>query len=229
MRPKLSSRLRGLLGQRRECNKLIEYHGNNYVLSASAGVPPISISLQELSRKPVKLAEATNHAKVLDDYQFMMCSEIRNRDPKDRDTKLLANYMVVMMGYVTEIGSLVEQILVKGSSKALEAELVKCDKKAVGLIDQMRKDLLRPRLAAPTFYMAPRAGASPRLPAPPSQALKKRPAREANPINLYNSFGLNLSYNTKKNLKSSLPKHSEFLGLSEGVVSKLSSTALSLD
>lgn len=142
MAASISEKLRGLFRRGRECNKLIEYRGNNFRISTAVAAGGVHVDIKELSKQVQVLTQATNHAKVLDDYQYLLCTELKTRVKTDPDRPLLANYRIIMLGYITQVGSVLEQIKADRSNKALKKELFRLNGRMRSLIDKMRTDLL---------------------------------------------------------------------------------------
>lgn len=70
---------------KRICEKLIKYQGRKVEFSASGGVELIKISLDDFSTEIKNITDATELAKILDDYQYHLCKmyyELNRDDPQ---------------------------------------------------------------------------------------------------------------------------------------------------
>ena len=60
------------------CHKLIDYQQPIFKLSISTDIAGMGIDLKEFSKQVQEITPATNHAKSLDNYQYLLCLEIMN-------------------------------------------------------------------------------------------------------------------------------------------------------
>jgi archaea-specific DNA-binding protein len=123
--------------RQKSCKKLIAYKASNVKISGSSG--PINII--ELSRQVQEVTQASTHAKYLDDYQYFLCLEVLSRDnPNDRRT--LANYRVIIIGYITNAGIILEQIKNDIGNLDLKRELVKWTSETGELMRNLKQALI---------------------------------------------------------------------------------------
>ena len=136
---------RWLLGafKKNPCFKLINYQGANWKIAVSADVENIvTLNLNELSKQLQELTPATNHAKLLDDYQFILCNEIEKWANDTKYVEKIRGHRVIAVAYICRLAEIMEQVKIDGSNKELKREVVTISRKMSRLIDKFEKSVL---------------------------------------------------------------------------------------
>jgi hypothetical protein len=129
------------------CYKLIKYQGTNWNLSISGNANNVvTVDLKELTRQIQEITPATNHAKLLDDYQFLLCKEIVQWADDVAYVKNIRNFRLVASAYIMRLSEILEQIKTDMTNKGLKRELVRISKKMSHLIDILERSILGDRL-----------------------------------------------------------------------------------
>jgi hypothetical protein len=125
------------------CYKLIDYQGAAWKVSLSADAANVlTIDIKDLTKQLQEITPATNHAKLLDDYQFLLCKEIESW-PNDREyIEKLRGYRIMAEAYIVRLAEILEQIKIDSTNDGLKQELVKISRKMSQLIDKLEKSVL---------------------------------------------------------------------------------------
>jgi hypothetical protein len=125
------------------CFKLIDYQGTNWKISLSVDAPNlVAINLKELSKQIQELTPATNHAKLLDDYQFILCKEMERWVDDTKYIEKIRGHRIIAILYICRLAEIIEQIKVDATNQGLKREVVKISKKMTLLIDKLEKSVL---------------------------------------------------------------------------------------
>jgi hypothetical protein len=119
---------------RNPCYKLIDYKASDFKISVSAKTGVVNIDLKELSKQVKEVTQATSHAKMLDDFQYLLCREVNNSSNDPDFVKVLKRFRIVAVTYILRLGELLEQIKADATNKKLQDELVRVSSRMSRLI-----------------------------------------------------------------------------------------------
>jgi hypothetical protein len=125
------------------CYKLIDYQASIWKVSLSADATDVvTADLKEITKQSQEITLATNHAKLLDDYQFFLCKDIeRWADDKEYIEKL-RGHRIMAAAYIVRLAEILEQIRIDSNNEGLKQELVRISIKMSRLIDKLEKSVL---------------------------------------------------------------------------------------
>jgi hypothetical protein len=123
------------------CYKLIDYKASDYKISVSAETGVVNVNLKELSRQVKEVTQATAHAKMLDDFQYLLCREVNNSADDPDFVKVLKRFRIVAVTYILRLGELLEQIKTDTKNKKLKQELVRVSSRMSRLIYKLEAAL----------------------------------------------------------------------------------------
>jgi len=107
-----------------KCKKLIEYQKTIFKVSLSVNVENIAtFDLKEISKQIQEIAPATNHAKILDDIQFLLCQEIENNTNDPEYLRTLQRFRIIIITYIARLAELLEHIKLDIHNNHLKQEL----------------------------------------------------------------------------------------------------------
>jgi hypothetical protein len=130
--------------RRNPCYKLIAYQGTVWKLSLSADAAKVvTVNLKELTKQVQEITPATNHAIILDDYQYLMCRDIERWKDDKEYVKLLRGYRISITAYIIRLAEILEQIKVDIANVELKQELIRISRKMSDLIDSLANSLSR--------------------------------------------------------------------------------------
>jgi hypothetical protein len=92
---------------KRDCEKLVSYQRNQISFeSIGTNAGPVKISIGKFSRKIQVINKATQIAQSLDDYQYLMCSEIERYAKRDPLRRKLEKYRIANISGLTLLRSI---------------------------------------------------------------------------------------------------------------------------
>jgi hypothetical protein len=125
--------LKGLF--RNPCQKLISYQETTWKFSASVDADKsVTVDLG-LEKQVQEVTPATNHAKLLDDFQYLLCKEIERWTEDVNYVSLLSKYRIMAIAYIVCLSQILEDIKVDPTNKALKQELVRISKSMTRLTE----------------------------------------------------------------------------------------------
>jgi hypothetical protein len=142
--PKPRSRVKEWLKEifkRNPCYKLIDYQASDFKISVSAETGVVNFDLKELSRQVKEVTHATTHAKMLDDFQYLLCREVNNSSNDPDFVKVLKRFRIVAVTYILRLGELLEQIKADTKNKKLQQELARVSSRMSRLIYKLEAAL----------------------------------------------------------------------------------------
>jgi hypothetical protein len=128
--------------KRNPCRKIISYQGTSWKVSASVDAV-VTVDLKELTKHVQEVTSATNHAKLLDDFQVLFCLDIEKWAHDVNYVNILRRFRIVAIAYIIRLAEILEDIKVDLTNKALKRELVRISVRMTGLIEQFENTLLR--------------------------------------------------------------------------------------
>jgi hypothetical protein len=130
--------------KRNPCHKIISYQGTSWKVSASVDAAKVvTVDLKELTKHVHEVTSATNHAKLLDDFQVLFCLDIEKWAHDVNYVNILRRFRIVAIAYIIRLAEILEDIKVDLTNKALKRELVRISVRMTGLIEQFENTLLR--------------------------------------------------------------------------------------
>jgi hypothetical protein len=102
----------------------------------------VTIDLKEITKQLQEVTQATSYAKLLDDFQFLLCREIEEWSDDREYVKLLRGYRIVAAAYIIILAALLEQIKSDSNNEGLRQELVRICRRMSRLIDKLEKSVL---------------------------------------------------------------------------------------
>jgi hypothetical protein len=133
--------IRGFFSRPNPCEKLIRYYGTKVEISVSGGTMGVNLDLKNISKQIQEITSATEYAKILDDYQYLLCKEIVNSSSNIKFSETLRKYRILILTYITRIGLIMKQ-LQDGLTEGLKEELIKISLNMQNLISKLEKTLL---------------------------------------------------------------------------------------
>lgn len=125
--------LKRLFG-RSQCRKLISYQGTSWKFSGSVDAKTITVDLK-LEKQVKEITPATNHAKLLDDFQYLLCKEMERWTDDINYVTIFRKYRIIAMAQIFCLAQILEEVKVDPTNKALKKELVRITKKTTGLTE----------------------------------------------------------------------------------------------
>jgi hypothetical protein len=141
----INLKLRGFfeaLSRDHGCRKLIAYQGSDIKISVSGSAYGFTMNVNEFSRKKRMITSATDRAKILDDYQYLICEEIRRSHDDPHYVKILTRYRVVIISYFVLLAEIVEQIKIEPNNLKAKKALQNVTRRMTNLIYKLEKVLL---------------------------------------------------------------------------------------
>jgi hypothetical protein len=134
--------IKGFFTQPNPCEKLIRYEGSKVEVSASGEVLGVNLDLKNISKEIQEITPATDYAKILDDYQYLLCKEIVRTSSDKKFSDTLTRFRIITVGYITQISLIMKQIQ-DGLIEGLKEELIRLIQNMRELISNLEKTLLK--------------------------------------------------------------------------------------
>ncbi|MDQ3840178.1 MAG: hypothetical protein M3297_13025 [Thermoproteota archaeon] len=100
------------------------------------------INLNELTKQVQEISDATNHAKLLDEYQYLLCIEMEKGSDDRTYVKKLRVHRILALAYIVRLAEISEQIKADKTNQGLMQELVPVSRKMSQLIDKLEESVL---------------------------------------------------------------------------------------
>ncbi len=126
-----------------ECERLISYQKPLYKFTISANVQHvISIDINELSKHIQEINPIANYAKILDNYQYLICREIEKHVDDNEYVKFLGLFRIELCGYITQFEMITEQLKTDINNKHLNLQLITLLQKMIEAICKLESSFL---------------------------------------------------------------------------------------
>ena len=91
----------------------------------------VSINIKELSKQVKEITAATNHAKILDDYQYFICREIERWKDDHEYVELLRNHRMAAAACITRLAEQIKADATKYYRVTFWKSLTLLDRKSI--------------------------------------------------------------------------------------------------
>jgi hypothetical protein len=120
---------------------LIKYQGTKVVVSVSGEAMGINVDVKNISKEIQELTSATEYAKILDDFQYLLCKEVANSQDDPKYANKLRRYRILIVSHIASIALIMKQIQ-DGLLTGLKDEIIKISESMRSLIAKLEKSFL---------------------------------------------------------------------------------------
>jgi hypothetical protein len=126
------------------CQKMINYQGVSWKVSASVdAAKTVTVDLKELSKEVQQITTATNHAKLLDDYQVLFWQDMKRWADDANYVRILRSYRIIAIAYITRLAEILQQIEKDKTNKSLKRELARVSRRMSRVTEKFENAVLR--------------------------------------------------------------------------------------
>ena len=102
----------------------------------------ISFDINELSKHVQEIDQISNYIKILDNYQFLICKEIKKHLNDIEYVKYLGLFRIHICSYITQFQIIAKQLEKDISNKQLEQELTTLSQNMVEAISKLESGFI---------------------------------------------------------------------------------------